>query len=633
MPSVVDSFLALSRDFPGWQTIDERMTESSKYPYPQEYLGVERQRVKPNDLVERRRRYLVRWTSLKAERSRQWDKWRDLADHHIPELGRFLTSDHNKPKDTSKILNNTPTRMARALAAGLLAGHTSPARPWINLTVLDQDLAEWGPMRVALYELNRRVRLIYEISGFYRAMAMGVYPGLATFGLGTCICEEDFKRVLRFVPLAMGTYAIATDGKGEVDTLQYEEAWSVGQLVKEFGWDNVSNSVRVAWNGGWYDQYIAVLRTIESNDEFIPGNIGRSGKRWGSAWMEIGGLASAAGALAQPSSDPVIGFLRDSGYSEFPALCARWATTSRDDYPTGPGHDSLPDARMLMQLERRKLLAISKGINPAMLIPDVLRMNRLSMLPGDAIYYPTGTQNIEIKPAHIIDPRFVTETREESVAAMERIGQAFFYELMMMFSNPGGSEGKQPDTAAEIAAKQQEKMLQLGPVLENINEFLTRLVERTISIMGRRGLMPKFPREAGNARIKIEFVSTLAQAQKLMGTQAKERLLQFVGQVAQLSSARGPTEPAKVVMKINTDKMIDRYADDVGVTPDVMATDEEVAAARQQLDAEANAQKTASALMNAADAAKTLGQVPMDEDNLASRMLGQPAGQMAQGAA
>src|SRR5712664_4416931 len=127
----------LGKDWPGWGEIQSSLNASTNHPYKQEYLGVERQKVHPNDHVERRRRYLVRWTSLKSERSRQWNKWRELANFTMPELGRFLTSDHNKPKDTSFILNNTPTRMARALSAGLLAGHTSPARPWLNMTVPD----------------------------------------------------------------------------------------------------------------------------------------------------------------------------------------------------------------------------------------------------------------------------------------------------------------------------------------------------------------------------------------------------------------------------------------------------------------------------------------------------------------
>lgn len=599
---------AMLDPFPGWEKITGN----------QQNISLDRQGVRPNDLLERRRRYLVMWTSLKAERARQWRKWIELAGHIMPELGRFLSSDHNRPKDTSLILNNTPTRAARSLVAGLLTAHTSPGRPWLNLTVVDPALAEWGPMKRWLFEVNRRVRLVYELSNFYRAMAMGVYPGLAVFGLGTCIAEPDEKRVMRYTPLAMGTYAIASDGRGKVDRLQYEEAWTVAELVNEFGWENVSNSVKTAYNGGWYEQYVSVLRTISPNAEFIPGTIGRKGKAYGSAWMEIGGLASASGALSQPSSDPVIGFLRDGGYPKFPVLCARWTTISRDTYPTGPGHDALDDTRGLMQLERRKLLAISKGVNPAMLIPDALRLNKLSMLPGDAVYYPTGTQGIEIKPAHVVDPRWVEETRNEINAYQQRIGQAFFADLMLLFTDERPGQGKQPETAQEIAAKSQEKMLMLGPVVENLNDFLTDSVELTIDAMAKRKMFPPAPREASNFKLKIQFISELAKAQLLIGVQAKERFVQFVGQVAQLDK--------NVLLKLKGSKLVDRYADNMGIEPDAVADEQEYQQLLAKQQQQEQAQQQAQAMLTATDAAKNLGGVNLAEDNPVSRMLGPVAG-------
>lgn len=606
-----------------WDEVKKVIGQSINHPSPEEFLGIKRQVTDPEDYVERRRHYLVQWTALKGERSRQWDKWKEICDFIMPEQGRFLTSQHNNPKNVDRILNGSPTRFARALSAGMLAGHTSPIRWWLNLTVADPDLAEWGPMKKALWELNRRVRLIYQLSGFYKFMAQCIYPGIASFGLGTGICEEDDKTVLRFIPLSIGTYAIGSDGQNKVNLLQYEEAWTVRALVNEFGWENVSNSVRTAYNGGWYEQYVAVLRTIEPNAEFIPGSVGKRGSMFGSAWMEIGGLNSAAGALAQPSTDPVIGFLRDGHYPENPIMCNRWLTTSNDTYPTGPGHDALPDAREVMQLRRRILLAISKGVNPAMLIPDVLRMSKLSTLPGDAIYYPTGTQGVEIKPAHVLDPRWVEEARNESQGALERVGQAFFSNLMLLFTQQNAGDGKQPDTAQEIAAKQQEQMLQLGPVLENSNEFLTSLVERTIAVMARKRLLPQFPREAGGHRLKVEFTSTLAKAQQLLQVQQKERFIQFLGQVAQLDPSSR--------FKLNGPKFVDRYANDLGLEPDVTFDDEQYQKIIQEHAKQAEEAKQQQDLLTAADAAKSLGKTPMDNDNLMSRMVGQPAAGVAAG--
>lgn len=579
------------------------------------YTQIDRMKVDRNDIRERRRRYLVRWTSIKAERGRQWPKWIDLADHFLPERGRFLATDHNAPKQTSKIQNNSTTRYARALAAGLMSGVTSPARPWFNLTLPDPDMAEWGPVRQWLYTYNQRMRLVFELSGFYKAMAMGQYPDLGVFGTACTLVEEDPLKVMRFIPLAIGSYGLAQNGRGEIDCIIYEEPWTVGELVDEFGWENCSPSVRTTWNSGLYEQYVLVLRVIEPNEQFIPGMIGPRGKKWGSVWMEIGGLNSASGALAQPSADPAIGFLRESGYEEFPAIVGRWATTSRDVYGTGPGHDALPDAKQLMLLEKRSLLAISKGVNPPMLIPDTMRMQRISMLPGDPIYVPAGMQGPKVEPAQTVLPEFVNLTELKIRQTEERIGEAMFARLMLLFSEESPTQGKQPVTAQEIVAKRQEQLLQLGPVMENINDFLSHLVDRTAAIMERRGLVPPPPKEIQGMRLKVEFISVMAQAQKMLGINAKERLLAFVGQVGQL---KGP----EAADKINTFKLIDRAADDLGVPPDVILDDQDAAKLMQQRNAQAKAQQQGMAMAEAAKAAGAIGAGNMEGDNLLKRMIG-----------
>lgn len=625
--------MAYERAQQGTDSISAGQAQPVNADYQRE-TGILKQVVRKSDIIERRRRYLLRWTSIKAERSKQWDTWQDLADFILPERGRFIATNVNQPKDISKILNNTPTTMARALAAGLMSGVTSPARPWFNLTFPDPTAAKWGPGRLFLYNYNMRMRQVLDLSGFYKAMAMGVYPDLATFGLGTCLAEESIRKVIRFVPLAVGSYGLAQDGDADIDTLMYDEPWTVGELVKRFGWKNVSGSVRTAWNSGFLEQYVLVLRIIAPNDEYIPGWIGPKGMRWGSAYMEIGGLNQASGALAQPSSDPAIGFLEESGYHEFPVLAARWSTTARDVYPTGPGHDALNDARGLMQLEKRSLLATSKGVNPAMLFPDSMRSNRLSALPGDAIYVPAGMQQ-EIKPAFVPDIRWGEFAEKKIAQAQDRVGKAFFAPLLAAFTNRDPDDGVQPKTAAEIAAIHGEVLLQLGPVLENLNEFLSHLIDRTAAIMERRGLIPPAPKELRGMSLKVEFISVLAQAQKLVGTAAKERFLQFAGQVAQLKGAEGPQGPAEISDKVNSDKMLDRYADDVGVPPDVLNDDSVVAQKRAARAKAAQAQQQGQAMLAATEGAKNLGQADAGEDSgsLLSKLAGPIAGAEAGGGA
>jgi hypothetical protein len=587
----------------------------------QEINAVQRQVVRADDIPERRRRYLVRWESMKAERSRHWETWKKITDFIIPERGRFLFSDHNKPKETSRILDNTPTRMLRICAAGLAAGCTPRLRPWFNLTLHDPDLSRWGPVKKYLFEYNRRMRQVFELSGLYRALTMGNYPDLAAYGLGTSLMEEHPTKIMRFIPFSMGTYGLAQDGEYRVNTLIYEEPWTVGELVEHFGWENCSPSVKVAWNGNYMEQYVSVLRVIEPNAEFIPGPSMRYG-RWGSAYMEIGGLNSSSGALAQPSTDPAVGFLQEGKYNENPIMCFRWHTAAKDVYPTGPGHDALPDSRQLMKVQSRKLLGLDKGLNPSLMMPETMRVSRVQALPGDAVYLPAGVKADDVKPTQIIDPRWMEFAQRETSEDQQRIAAAFFADLLRRLTDRPEGAGKQPETAEWIVQAKQEDMQQMGPMLENTFETLSNLIERTSAIMERRHIAPVPPREIQGMELKVEFISILAQAMKLMYTQGKERFVAFTGQLASIAAAHGQEGPAQVLDNVNLDSLHRSYADDLGLDPDVLNDEETVQQQRQARAQASQEQAQRQAVLDAAEAAKSLGKTPLGEDTLLSRMVG-----------
>jgi hypothetical protein len=91
-------------------------------------------------------------------------------------------------------------------------------------------------------------------------------------------------------------------------------------------------------------------------------------------------------------------------------------------------------------------------------------------------------------------------------------------------------QGVQPRNIEEIAARNEEKLTQLGPVIERVNnEKLEVAIDRAFGIM--RADRPASPgarrgAEAGG-HIKIEFVSILTQMQRMVGLGQIER--GFVG--------------------------------------------------------------------------------------------------------
>jgi hypothetical protein len=116
--------------------------------------------------------------------------------------------------------------------------------------------------------------------------------------------------------------------------------------------------------------------------------------------------------------------------------------------------------------------------------------------------------------------------------------------------------------------------------------------------MLRRGLFEPIPPELQGATISIRYISTLAEAQRASSTAVIERVAQFAGSI----SAVQP----QIMDNLDTDKMLDIYADRLGLPPDIMrdeATVQAIRAQRQQAQQAAAALQTGQA---AAQGAATL---------------------------
>ena len=180
-------------------------------------------------------------------------------------------------------------------------------------------------------------------------------------------------------------------------------------------------------------------------------------------------------------------------------------------------------------------------------------------------------------------------------------------------------------TAREIDERHEEKLLALGPVLEQLNQdVLDPLIDITFNIMYRQGLIPEPPEEIAGTQLKVEYISILAQAQKMVGLAGIERFAGFVGQVA--------TYDPQVLDKVDRDQMIDEYGDITGVPPRIIVPDDKVAAIREGRAAVAKQQEQMAALASGAKTAKDLSGANLDNNNALTALLQQAqAGQLTGG--
>lgn len=552
--------------------------------------------------LNRRETYLKRFASLKADRDASWlPHWRELAENIIPRVFRTLQDDTNQggQKKHGKIINSTPTDAARTLAAGMMAGITSPSRPWFRFTLQDVGQNKAPAVKEWLNELESVVREALAKSNVYKGLH-GSYSHLGPFGTAVFWLDEDAEDGLRAYVLPPGSYVLANSSRMAIDTCYRELSLTVAQLVEMFGEEKCSTTVREQWRNKQHDVRHEVLHLVEPNRDFQEGKLGPRGKRFISAWMEVRSTDTVQG---------LDGLLRESGYEEFPVMAPRWETTGEDVYGSSPGMAALGDCKALQHLERRAALAVDKVVNPPMQMPVALQHGNVSLLPGDKVFVDGLTPQQTVRPALEVNPNSIGIFDLKIARHEERIRRAFYADLWLALTQSDGTM-----TAREVVERREEKLLQLGTVLENLqDELLDPLLERVVNVLMRQGRLPPAPPEIAGQEMKVEYTSIMAQAQKLIATTGLERIASFVGNLVAVSP--------EALDNLDTDKLVAAYADALGVPANTLRPAkvvEQLRKARAQAQQQQMAQEQAA---QAAGTAKTLADTPTEGATALNEML------------
>ena len=182
-------------------------------------------------------------------------------------------------------------------------------------------------------------------------------------------------------------------------------------------------------------------------------------------------------------------------------------------------------------------------------------------------------------------------------------------------------------TAREVLERTQEKMNILGPVVQRMQfEFLGRIIERVYNILDRARMFPEPEDEETqellrNQELKIEYISPLAQAQKMSGLVNIEQAVAFVAQIAQFNQA--------ALDKVDWNETINRYFDMLGAPAAMKRTDDEYLAIQQKKEEEMQkmqqmqqAAQMAEIAAPAAQAAKNATEAAKDGNPAIEQLLG-----------
>lgn len=532
--------------------------------------------------MELREKVQSRWDALKEERASWMSHWKDISEVLLPRAGRFLPTENNRGGKAAfrKILDSTGTRALRTLSGGMMSGMTSPARPWFRLTTFNPELDESYEVKVWMSQVTSLMQMVFYKSNTYRALQMA-YEELGAFGTSATLIYDDFDRVIHCHPLTIGEFAIATDSRGRVNTVYREFRMTVAMLVQEFGLANVSRTVKDMYDRGQLDEWVEVINAIEPRTERDPRKTDAKNMPYLSVYFEKSGDKGKV--------------LRETGFTEFPAMCARWSVTGGDIYGTSPGMEALGDLCQLQQMQFRKSQAIDYKVHPPVLIPSEMKNMGTQFLPGGVIPYSNAQQAQQIRSAYMVDLD-LNSLLVDIQDVRQRINEAFYRDIFMLMVN----STDKTMTATEVTERHEEKMLLMGPVLERLNaEMLDPLINIVFNKLVQADLLPPLPEDLQGQQLNVEFISILAQAQKAISTNSVDRMFSVLGNLAGMKP--------DIVDNVDLDFWPQWYADALGVDPRFIVSGKKVAVIREQ---RARAEQQAAAmeqLQGATQAAKNMG--------------------------
>lgn len=501
--------------------------------------------------MERKKFYQRIFNSLKLTYEKKDKNYQDIRDLLAPGTGVFSSSDYleNTTIDYKRLLDSEPTSFLDTTTSGLYGGLINPASRWFDLTIdkmnKNNRALDVHTVGVALSDFKEFLYYLFAKSNFYSAMRP-VISEWVRYGLGVMLVEERDYDFILFNPLTIGEYYLGIDEVGRYDKLARTLSLTAEQLASKFDRNLLPDRVIAALEKGDYDTKFEVCHLICPNQN---GVVGKHFKYADLYWM--------------PSNEKAE-FLRVGGFMSNPIVVFSWERKNlRTIYPLGIGEKILGDVKELQYTA--KCLNINKSYlaNPALALHTSL--GKKPVLPGARFYTDQDPTKV-VSEMYRVAPH-IAELEDSRMRLLEKIRRTSLAEILLLFAQQQSGN----KTATEVTALIKEQMTLLAPVYLQAKEGLEMLFKRVIDICIRRGAFDD-NNSINPQDIGIEFISSIAKAQKMAEVGSIQELIQYI-------AALGQIKPGALDY-INEDAIIKDIAERLGNASKINS-DEQVAALRQ----------------------------------------------------
>jgi hypothetical protein len=445
--------------------------------------------------------------ALKSARQNFAVLWDDAARWILPRKGNIITKTSPGSDQASELFDSTAEEAALIYAAGLLSSLTPAGEQWMRLEPSDPDAPE--TVKAFLARASERVQETLLASNFY----LTAHEAFIDSGVFCTVCMftgESNRTGVSFTNIPVGTFCVAENNEGFVDTVYREWSWTARQALQEWGREKLGEKVQKALDDAKWDQEFTFIHAVEPRLEFEEG-------------VQLDPKKRRFASLYVCKEDKHL--IDEGGYYEFPYAVLRTLRSNNELYGRGPGLQILPEAKLVNRIEKDLLVAVEKMVDPPWLMPDDAG-SRPDNRPNGVTYWDTSNPNNKPEQLQLTNRVDLGESKSDQKRA--RIRQAFFVDMFQMLTNL--QEQRREKTAFEVAEMLQEKLVLFTPIFaRTVQEFLNPTLERVFAILLRAGKLGDVPPELQGLDYRISYVSKIALALKTARTSSLAQVMNMLG--------------------------------------------------------------------------------------------------------
>ena len=454
---------------------------------------------------------------LKANLSRLIDTrknfeshWQECADLFLPRKADITEKHTRGDKRNLQIYDSSPTHSLELLASSLHGTITSSSTRWFNLRFKNAVLNDSDEAREWLESAEEMMYMAFARSNFQQEIHE-CYFDLLCFGTAAVFLESDSDDIIRFNSRHIKEIFIAEDARGAINCIYRKFKITAKAAVEKWGLENLSKNIQSLYKNSPFDD-VELCHIVKPREIYDPKKLDKINMPFISIYLEM-------------ESENIIS---ESGFREFPYLVPRWLKSSNEVFGRSPAMSCLPDVKVLNKLVETQLLAAAKSINPPLLIPDDSAVLPIRTSPGSLNFYRAGARD-KIEPLNIGADVGLGLNLEE--ARRKSIAKAIFVDQLLI-----QEASSRTLTATEVQARQEERLKVLGPTMGRLQrELLQPMITRVFNIMLRNGHFIEAPKILTNQEIEIEYISSMALAQKASQLSGIMRGMEIFGSISQVA--------------------------------------------------------------------------------------------------